>query len=82
MRNLTYKFTLKSDSNGSWTGLGRLLEACHVHEKVALDHNSKSKKYELEGSYNDPVHEHFSFLITAKLQRECNEEAQRPFEIK
>ena len=42
-------------------GLGRLLEACQVHEKVALEHSSKSTKYELEGSYGDPVHEHFSF---------------------
>ena len=38
--------------------LGRLLEACWVYEKVALEHSSKSTKYELEGSYNDPVHEH------------------------
>ena len=42
-------------------------------EKVALEHSSKSTKYELEGSYGDPVHEHFSFLKTAKLPRECNE---------
>ena len=42
-------------------GLGRLLEACQVHEKVALEHSSKSTKYELEGSYGDPVHEHFSY---------------------
>ena len=56
-------------------GLGRLLEACQVHEKVALEHSSKSTKYELEGSYGDPVHEHFSFLKTAKLPRECNEGA-------
>ena len=35
-----------------------LLEACQVHEKVALEHSSKSTKYELEGSYGDPVHEH------------------------
>ena len=55
-------------------GLGRLLEACQVHEKVALEHSSKSTKYELEGSYGDPVHEHFSFLKTAKLPRECNED--------
>ena len=41
-------------------GHGRLLEACQVHEKVALEHSSKSTKYELEGSYGDPVHEHFS----------------------
>ena len=54
-------------------GLGRLLEACQVHEKVALEHSSKSTKYELEGSYDDLVHEHFSFLKTAKLPRECNE---------
>ena len=43
-------------------GLGRLLEACQVHEKVALEHSSKSTKYELEGSYGDPVHEHFSYI--------------------
>ena len=36
-------------------GLGRLLEACQVVEKVALKHSSKSTKYELEGSYGDPV---------------------------
>ena len=39
--------------------LGRLLEACQVHEKVALEHSSKSTKYELKDSYNDPVSEHF-----------------------
>ena len=38
-------------------GLGRLLEACQVHEKVALEHSSKSTKYELEGSYDDLIHE-------------------------
>ena len=54
-------------------GLGGLLEACRVHEKVGLEHSSKSTKYELEGSYGDPVHEHFSVLETAKLWRECNE---------
>ena len=57
-------------------GLGRLLEACQVytniHEKVGLEHSSKSTKYELEGSYNDPVHEHFSCLKTAKLPRDCD----------
>ena len=53
--------------------LGRLLEACQVHEKVALEHSSKSTKYELEGSYSDPVHEHFFCLKTAKPPRECNE---------
>ena len=53
-------------------GLGGL-EACQVHEKVGLEHSSKSTKYELEGSYGGPVHEHFSFLKTAKLPRECNE---------
>ena len=42
-------------------------------KKVGLKHSSKSTKYELEGSYGDPVHEHFSFLKTAKLQRERNE---------
>ena len=31
-----------------------------MHEKVALEHSSKSTKYELEGSYGDLVHEHFS----------------------
>ena len=37
-------------------GLGLLREACLVHEMVALQHCSKSTKYELEeGSYNDPV---------------------------
>ena len=41
--------------------------------KVGLEHSSKSAKYELEGSYGDPVHEHFSFLKTTKLPRECNE---------
>ena len=44
-----------------------------MHEKVALEHSSKSTKYELEGSYGDPVHEHSHFLKTAKLLRECNE---------
>ena len=38
--------------------LGQLLEACRVHEDVALKHSSKSTKYELEGSYDDLVHEH------------------------
>ena len=42
-------------------------------ENVGLEHSSKSTKYELEGSYDDPVHEHFSCLKTAKLPRECNE---------
>ena len=37
-------------------GLRRLLEACQVLEKVAK-HSSKSTKYELEGSYDDLVHE-------------------------
>ena len=46
-------------------------------EKVSLEHSSKSTKYELEGSYDDLVHEHFSFLKTAKLPRECNEEVVR-----
>ena len=54
-------------------GLGRLQEACQVHEKVALEHSAKSTKYELEGSYDDLVHEHFSFLKTAKLLRKRNE---------
>ena len=49
-------------------GLGRLLEACQVHEKVALEHSSKSTKYELKSSYNNPIHEHFSFLKTAQLR--------------
>ena len=48
-------------------GLGRLLESCQVHDKVALEHSSKSTKYELEGSYDDLVLEHFSVLKTAKL---------------
>ena len=43
-------------------------------EKVGLEHSSKSTKYELEGSYGEPVHEHFSFRKTAKLRRECNED--------
>ena len=43
-------------------------------EKVALERSSKSTKYELEGYYGDPVHEQFSFLKTAKLQRECYED--------
>ena len=34
-----------------------LLEACQVLEKVALKRSSKSPEYELEGSYDDPVHE-------------------------
>ena len=42
-------------------------------EKVALEHSSKSTKYELEGSYSDPVHKFLSFLRTARLLRECNE---------
>ena len=44
-----------------------------MNENVGLEHSSKSTKYELEGSYGDPVHEHFSFLKTAKLPRECND---------
>ena len=55
-------------------GLRRLLEACQLHEKVGLKHSSKSAKYELEVYYNAPVHEHVSFLKTAKLPRECNED--------
>ena len=51
--------------------LGRLLEACQEHEKVGLEHSSKSTKYELEGSYKDPVHEHVSFLKAAKLPQVC-----------
>ena len=43
-------------------GLGRLLEACQVHEKVALEHSTKSTKYELEGLYDNLIHEHDSFL--------------------
>ena len=54
-------------------GLGRLLEACRVHEKVALERSSKSTKYELEGYHGGPVHEHFSFMKTARLPPECNE---------
>ena len=44
-------------------------------EKVGLEHSTKSKKYELEGSCNDPVHKHVtcSFMKAAKLRRECNE---------
>ena len=47
------------------------MELCQVHEKekVALEHSSKSTKYELKGSDNDPVHEHVSFLKTATLPR-------------
>ena len=44
--------------------LGRPLEACQAHGKVALEHNSKSTKYELEGSYDDLVHELLSFTTT------------------
>ena len=55
-------------------GLGRLLEACRVHEKVALEHSSKSAEYELESSYGDLVLEHVSALRTAKPRRECNED--------
>ena len=62
-------------------GLSRLLEACRVHEKVALEHSSKSTKYELEGSYNDPQQFMSMFLFencqTAKLPQECNEEARK-----
>ena len=58
-------------------GLGQLLEACQVHGKVGLEHSSKSSKYELEGSYNDPVHDHCSVMKTAKLPRECNQDEQR-----
>ena len=47
-----------------------------MHEKEGMEHSSKSTKYELEGSYDDLVHEHFSFLKTAKLPRECNEVMQ------
>ena len=54
-------------------GLGGLPEACQVHEKVGLEHSSKSTKYELEGFYGEPVHEHFSFWKTAKMPRECTE---------
>ena len=46
-----------------------------MYEKVALEHSSKSTKYELEGSYNDSVREHVSDLKTTKLPRECNEVA-------
>ena len=45
-----------------------------MHEKVALERSSKSTKYEIESYYGDLVHEQFSFLKTAKLQRECNED--------
>ena len=38
-------------------GLGRLLEACRVHRKVALERSSKPTKYELQGPYGDPVYE-------------------------
>ena len=41
--------------------LRRLLEACQVHEKVALKRSSKATKHELEGSYDDLVHELFLF---------------------
>ena len=30
-----------------------------VHEKVALKHILKSIKYELKGSYGDPIYKHF-----------------------
>ena len=45
-------------------------------EKVLIDleRGSKSTEYELEGSYGDPVHEHFSFLKTSEVPRQCNED--------
>ena len=42
-------------------GLGRFLAAGQILEKVALKRSSKSAKYELEGSYDDLVHEHVLF---------------------
>ena len=71
MGNLISNSAAKPALNGSWTAL----EACQVHEKLALERSAKSTKYELEGSYDDPVHERFSFLKTAKLPPECNEGA-------
>ena len=70
MRTLTCILTINS-------GLGRLLKACQVHEKVALEHSSKSAKHELEGSYNDQFHEFVSssfivlFFETAEMS-ECS----------
>ena len=53
-------------------GLVRLLEACQVHGKVALEHSSKSTKHELEGSYGDPLYEHFCFgIFDFLLDRLC-----------
>ena len=40
-------------------GLRRLLEACQVLEKVALKLSATSIKCELEGSYDDLVHDYF-----------------------
>ena len=58
--------TTKSASNGSWAVPGGMLG-------TGLEHSSKSTKYELESSYGDQVHEHFSFWKTAKLPWECKE---------
>ena len=44
-----------------------------MHEKVGLEHSSKSTKYELEGSYGEPVHEHLFFW---KLPN-CRESAMK-----
>ena len=41
--------------------LGPLLQACQVYEKVALEHSSKSTKYELEGSYDGLAHENLRY---------------------
>ena len=38
-----------------------------MHEKVALEHGSKSTKYELVGSYGDLVHEHFSVAVAVAV---------------
>ena len=38
-----------------------------MHEKVALKHSSKSTKCELEGSYGDPLDEHFLFGILGNV---------------
>ena len=54
--------------------LGRLLEVCEVHEKVALEHRLKSTKYELEGSYNDLAHQ---FYLLSKLPNCCGSAMQR-----
>ena len=43
----------------SWRLIFEVLEAYRVHGKAVQEHSSKSTKYELEGSYVDPLYEHF-----------------------